>query len=123
MVGPDESNCLPPVATKVSTPFTDNCMALGLLRKSEGLAEVVDDVGGGFDADRQPHQFLTDACGLKLCSIHLLMRGAGRMNNQRLGIADIGQMTDQAQAFDELPARRAAALDSEADDRSRAAWQ
>src|SRR6267142_1907227 len=97
MVGWDASNSRPPVATNVSNPFTDNRMALGLLRKSECLAEVVDDVGGGFDADRQPHQFFADAGGLELVGVHLLMGSAGGMNDQRLGIADIGQMTDHAQ--------------------------
>ena len=70
-----------------------------LLRNTERLAEIIDDVGGGFDADRQPHQFFADAGGLELGGVHLLMRGAGGMNDQRLGVADIGQMTDHAQGL------------------------
>src|ERR1035438_5616171 len=111
MVGCDTSNSRPPVATKVSMPFTDNCMASGLLRNTERLAEIVDDVGGGFDTDRQPHQLHADAGGLELRGIHLLMGGRGGMNHQRLGVADIGQMADHPQGFDELLAGGPAALD------------
>src|SRR3984957_19328137 len=117
MVGCETSNSRPPVATKVSIPFTDNCMASGLLRNTERLAEVVDDVGGGFDADRQPHQLLADIGGLELGGIHLLMGGRGGMNDQGLGIADIGQMADHPQRLDEFLAGGPAALDPEADDR------
>jgi hypothetical protein len=41
------------------------------------------------------------------------MGGAGGMT-KRLGVADIGQMADHPQAFDELLAGGPAALDSEA---------
>src|SRR5437762_3741838 len=60
-----------------------------LLRNTKRLSEVIDDVGGGFDADRQPHQFLANPRSLELGGIHLLMGGAGGMNDQRLGIANI----------------------------------
>src|ERR1700688_4013256 len=110
MVGCETSNFRPPVATKVSIPFTDNCMASGFLRNTERLAEIVDDVGGGFDADRQSHQFLADAGGLELGGIHLLMGGRGGMNDQRLGVADIGQMADYPERLGEFLGDGAGAL-------------
>src|ERR1700736_1381490 len=110
MVGNEGSKSLPPVATNVSWPFTVNCIASRLLRNTERLAEVVGDVGDGFDADRQSHQFLPDARGLELSSIHLLMGGACGVNDQRLGVADIGQMADHSQGLDEFLAGRPAAF-------------
>src|SRR5437879_10507869 len=53
-----------------------------LLRKTERLAEIIEDVGGGFDADRQPHQLFADTRGLELGRIHLLMGRAGGMNDR-----------------------------------------
>src|SRR4051812_6454452 len=117
--GSDGSNGLPPVATKISVPLTDNCMVSDPLRGAQRLAEIVDDVLCGFDADREAHQFLADPGGCELRGIHLLMGGAGRMDHQRLGIADIGEMADHAQGLDELLSRWPAALDAEADDGAR----
>src|SRR5258706_5711849 len=45
------------------------------------------------------------------------------MNDQRLGVADMGEVADQPHALDELLAGGPTALDSEADDRSSAARQ
>ncbi len=73
-------------------------MAQTFCEMRSACAEIVDDVVGGFDADRQPHQFLADAGGLELRGVHLLMRGAGGVDHQRLGVADIGEMADQAAA-------------------------
>src|SRR5262245_34372596 len=93
-VGWLESKSLPPVAAKACTPFTVRSIALALLRGAKREGEIVDDVGAGFDADRQPHQLLADPRGFQLGRIHLLMRGAGGVNDQRLGVADIGEMAD-----------------------------
>src|SRR5882757_7544768 len=96
------SNSRPPVATNTSAPLTESFMASNLLRDAQRLREIVDDVACRLDADRQPHQLLADAGGLELLGVHLLMRGRGGMDHQRLGIADIGEMADHAQRFDEL---------------------
>src|SRR5438132_1465298 len=82
----------PPVAKKMSVPLTESCMVSGPLRGAQRLTEIVGDVPGGFDADREPHQLFADAGVLQLGGIHLLMGGAGGMNDQRLGVADIGEM-------------------------------
>jgi len=58
-----------------------NIHGSSFLRNTERLAQVVDDIGGGFDTNRQPHKFLTDAGCLELIGIHLLMSGAAGMND------------------------------------------
>src|SRR5262249_39077282 len=116
--GRDLSNSRPPVATKTSAPLTESFMASALLRDAQRLRKIVDDVGCSLDADRQPHQLLADAGSLELLGIHLLMRGARRVDHQRLGVADIGEMADHAQGLDELAACGAPALDAERDDRA-----
>src|SRR6185369_3381151 len=87
-----------------------------LLRRAQRLSEIVDDIRGRLDADREADQLLADPGLGELVGIHLLMGGRGGMNDQRLGIADIGEMADQLQALDELAARGPAALDAERDD-------
>ena len=54
---------------------------------------------------------------------HLLMRRAGGMDHQGLGVADIGEVGGEAQRLDEAPPRLAPAADAEADDRAGAAGQ
>ena len=51
------------------------------------------------------------------------MRGRGGMDDQRLGVADVGEMREQLQPLDEAPAGLAAALDVEAEDRAGALGQ
>src|SRR5262249_38564582 len=110
MAGRVLSKSLPPVATNASWPLIVSFMGSHLLRGAQRLCEVVDDVGRRLDADRQPHQLLADAGGLKLLGIHLLVRSASGMNDQGLGVADVGEMADQPQGFDELAPGHAAAL-------------
>ncbi len=78
---------------------------------------------GILETDRKTHHVLADAGGGERRGVELLMRRAGGMDHQRLGVADIGEMGDQLQAVDEAPAGGAAALDAEADDRASAARQ
>src|SRR5258708_36569505 len=94
------SNSRPPVATNTSAPLTESFMASNLLRDAQRLSEIVDDVLCRLDADRQPHQLLADAGGFELRRVHLLMRGAGGMNDQRLGGAHIGEKGDHPTRFD-----------------------
>ena len=46
----------------------------------------------------------------------LAVRGRGRVDDQRLGVADIGQMREQLQRLDELHAGLVAALQAEGED-------
>src|SRR3569832_2611240 len=100
--GSDLSKSRPPVATNTSRPLTVSFMVSDLLRDAQRLREIVDDVACRLDANRAPHQLLADAGGLELLGIHLLLRGRGGMDHQRLGVAGIGEMADHAQRFDEL---------------------
>ena len=54
------------------------------------------------------------------CSSHgeLLVRGGGGVDDQRLGVADVGQQGEQLDGVDELLARFEAALDAEGDQRA-----
>jgi hypothetical protein len=54
---------------------------------------------------------------------HAEMRGRCRMDHQRLGVADVGQVREHAQRFDELAAGAAATLECEAEHRAGAARQ
>jgi hypothetical protein len=49
----------------------------------------------------------------------LLMGGRGRVDDKRLCISHVGQVAEQPHRFDELPAGRTAALDTEGEDRPR----
>ena len=78
-----------------------------LLRGAQRLPEIVNDIVRSLQTHRETHQFLADAGGGKRRGVHLLMRGARRMDDQRLGVADIGEMTCEPHRFDELrPAAR-----------------
>src|SRR5205085_11181751 len=113
--GRDLSKSRPPVATNTSVPLTESFIVSNLLRDAQRLAEIVDDVAGGLDADRQPHQLLADAGSPKLLGVHLLVRGRGGVDHQRLGVADTGEMADHAQRLDELAPCGPATLDAEGD--------
>src|SRR5208283_2390005 len=117
------SKSRPPVPTNVSEPSMSRRMVLTLLRGAQRLPEIVNDIVRSLQAHRETHQFLADAGGGKRRGVHLLMRGARRMDDQRLGVADIGEMTCEPHRFDEFASGGAPALDAEADDRSGALRQ
>jgi hypothetical protein len=69
------------------------------LRGAQRLAEIVDQVAGILEPDREPdHAPRRRPPRLERRGIHLLMRGAGRMDHQRLGVADIGEVREQRSA-------------------------
>src|SRR3546814_10384422 len=72
-----------------------------LLRGPQRLAKVGGDVVGILEAYREADHVLADAGRLKLLRGHLLVRGAGRMDHQRLGVADVGEMRGEAAGLDE----------------------
>ena len=89
----------------------------------ERLVEVRLDVLDVLDADRQP-DVLRRHAGLRLLfRRQLRMRRRRRMNHERLGVADIGQVARKLDAVDELDRRVAPALDAEAEDGARAVGQ
>ena len=73
-----------------------------LLCGRQRLIDVPQDVVQGFQPDRHADHVRGDA-RLELFFIaHLPVGGRGRMNDQGLGIADIGQMTHEAGSLDEF---------------------
>ena len=86
------------------------------MRGPQGLVEVRDDVFYVFDSDREADVFRADARRRLLLAAQLLVRRGGRMNHQRLRVADVGQVAGEFDAVDELHAGGLAALDAEADD-------
>ena len=90
----------------------------GFLRSTQGLRQVGGDVAGGFEANGEAHHVFADAGRGELLRIHLLMRGAGRVDDERLGVANIGEVAGKLQRLDEFAPRRPAALDAKADDRA-----
>ena len=57
------------------------------------------------DADRQADHRLADAAGRQLLRRELGVGGRGRVDGQRLGVPDVGQMREELQAVDEPSAR------------------
>jgi hypothetical protein len=82
-------------------------------RPTQGVLEVGLDVLDVLDAHRHPHQVRAYAGALLLGFRQLLVGGGRRVDDQRLGIADVGQVTGQLDVVDELPGRVGAALDAE----------
>ena len=79
-----------------------------LLRSAQRLAKSADDVAGRFQADGKAHHVLADAGRGELLRVHLLVRGARGMDDERLGVADVGEVARELQRLDELarpPAR------------------
>ena len=62
-----------------------------------------------------------DARGELLVVGQLLVGGAGRVDDQALGVADVGEEAEQLDAVDEPPAGVRAALDAERDEAAEAA--
>ena len=71
-----------------------------------------------FQPDREPDHVVAQAHGGELRLAQLQMRGRGRVDHQRLGVADIGQVRGEPARLDEPRTRNAPAFDAEADDRA-----
>ena len=89
----------------------------------EGLIEVPEDIVDVFDANAQTDEIRADTRGSLLLIRKLAVRGAGRMNGQRLGIAQVSDVTDEFQAIDEFRPGLATAFNAEAQHRAGALWQ
>src|SRR5690606_37315895 len=85
-------------------------------RRPQCLVQVFDDVVHVLDADGQPDEIRGDARGPRLLFGQLLVRRAGRVNDQRLGVAQVGQQREQLDAVDEAAAGLVAAFDAEGED-------
>src|ERR1700722_1987081 len=85
--------------------------------RGQRLVDILNDVGGVFDADRQPDGFRQYPRHALLLGGHLPVRGRGRMAGERFRIADIDQPRDQLQRVVEGLAGLQAALDAEGEQR------
>ena len=75
------------------------------------------------EADREPDEVGRDAGRLLLGLVELLMGGRGRVDDQRLRVADVGEEAEELDAVDEPAAGLDAALDPERDDAAEATGQ
>ena len=88
------------------------------LDSGQGLLKIVDQVRGRLDADRKAHIVRRDAGHACSSSLSCEWVVAGRVDDQRLGVADVRQVREELDRFDELLARLEPALDAEAEDRA-----
>src|SRR6516165_12951 len=68
----------------------------------EALLEVADEILGILESDRQPHHLGTGTRLHLLRVGELAVGGRGRMNDERAGVANIGEMRKQPDARHEL---------------------
>ena len=78
--------------------------------------EIRDKIVRVLEPDGETHQPFGDAGRLEGGCIHLLMGRRGGMDDQRLGVSDVGEMRKELQCLDELRACLAASLQFEAED-------
>src|ERR1700736_4674517 len=83
------------------------------------LIDVPEDIIERFQSDRQPNHFWRNTGGALLFFVELAMRRRRRMNDQRLGIADIGQMRQELDRLDKSHAGRGASFNAKSKDASR----
>src|SRR5215204_7653073 len=88
-------------------------------RGREGLVEIVDDVLNILDADGQPHNPRQDAGVDELLLGELRVRRRGGVDDERLRVADVGEVAREVYRLDELLADGATALHLEAEHRAR----
>jgi len=105
-----------------SPPSNDRSIAVGgsACCGETGL-EVGDDVGNRLKPHRQTNKAWGHITRCLLFGSQLAVRGAGRVNDQRTDITNIGHVAVQAQPFNETLTRFEATLDLECEDRAVAA--
>src|SRR5665811_1033245 len=84
-------------------------------RDSNGLVEVGDDVVDVLEADRDSDQIGRHAAGDLILSRELRVGGGCGVDDQALGLADIGQQAEELDRVDELAAGFDAALEPKGD--------
>ena len=89
----------------------------------EGLGQVGDEVVDVLQADRQADEVIGDAGRSLLLGLQLRVRGRGGVDDERLGVADVGQQAEDLDVVDEPAPGLDAALDAERDDAAEAALE
>src|SRR6185312_7447457 len=117
------SSMTPPSRITAPPPRASRREELYRRRFRQSLLQVGDDVLHLFDAYRQANDVRPGAGGDPLLVGELAVRGRGGVDDQALGIADIGNVGEQIDAVDHLHADLVAALDAEGEDRAGALRQ
>ena len=71
----------------------------------ERLRNILENIVGMFEANREAHVAGCDAGCELLLGRQLLMRGGGRMDGERARVADVGDMVEEFERVDELAPR------------------
>ena len=87
-------------------------MAVG---RFDGLVEIGEDVADVLDADREADEFRGDPGGELFFDGELLVGRRGGVNDQRFGVADVGQQREELEGVDQFLAGFVAAFNSECD--------
>src|SRR5262245_57011498 len=87
-------------------------------RGAQAAREVFDQVVWILQADRETHRAGPDSGAEEVRVAHAEVRGARRVDHQRLGVADVREVREDPQGIDEAPAGFAAAREIEAEYRA-----
>src|SRR5260221_6029236 len=87
------------------------------------LVEIGDDVGDALHPDREAHNVGTGTGGGLLRLGELAMGRRGRVEDERAGVADIGEVREELAALDDPDAGLVAAPDTEGEGRAGALGQ
>src|SRR5437899_6860980 len=91
------------------------------LRGAQPARQILDQVVGVLEPDRKADRARGDPRLGERRVAHAEMRRARRMDHERLGVADVGEVRKNPEGLDETPARRAIALEAEAENGTAAA--
>jgi hypothetical protein len=86
------------------------------LRNLQRLVDIGNDIVHVLDADGKANEVGRHSTGDLLLLAQLLVGRGSRMNDQRLGVTDIGQVGQQLDVVDKLLPRFDPSLDAESDD-------
>src|SRR5713226_4600589 len=75
------------------------------LRSPKRAREVLDQITGMLEADREPHGSRRDAGGRERSIVHAEVRRRRRMDHERFRVADVGEMREERERLDELASR------------------
>src|SRR5471030_3038354 len=89
-----------------------------LLRSRDGLIEIPNDVVHILNSNRDSDEVLAHAGGQLLRIVQLLVGGGGRVNDQALGVTEVGQVREDLHGVDQFAPRLRSALDAERDRKS-----
>ena len=82
----------------------------------EGLVEVPEDIFDIFGADGKAHEIGSDTGARLLFFVELTVGSDGGVDGEGLGVADVGQVAEELQGFNELLASFSAAFDAKTED-------